>query len=135
MEHSSTLIYTYSAAQNQEVQAIRRKYLPETKSELEKLKELDAKVSRPANVAACTVGTIGSIIMGAGMSLVMTDIGAKLRIAAPMVPGIAIGLVGLTMLLLAYPVYRCILKRRKRKYAEQILQISESIMQKQKEIK
>ena len=109
-------------------QKIRTQYMEKQSTELDALRELDRKVKRPANVFAYTFGSISAIIMGAGMSLVMTDIGAALGLSGVMIPGIAIGVVGLGMALLNYPMYRRILDGRKRKYAEQILKLSDKIV-------
>ena len=109
-------------------QKIRTQYMEKQSTELDALRALDRKVKRPANVFAYTFGSISAIIMGAGMSLVMTDIGATLGLSGVMIPGIAIGVVGLGMALLNYPMYRKILDARKQKYAEQILKLSDKIM-------
>ena len=109
-------------------QKIRTQYMEKTPSELDALRKLDAKVKRPANVFAYVFGSISAIIMGAGMSLVMTDIGATVGIASAMIPGIAIGIVGLGMALLTYPVYKEILNSRKKKYGAEILRLSDKIM-------
>ena len=111
-------------------QKIRTQYMEKTPSELDTLRELDAKVKRPANVFAYVFGSISAVVMGAGMSLVMTDIGAIVGIASAMVPGIAIGIVGLGMALLTYPIYKGILDSRKKKYGAEILKLSESIINK-----
>ena len=58
------------------VQKIRTQYTEKQHTELDERKALDAKVKKPANVFAYTYGTAAAIVMGAGMSLVMTDIGA-----------------------------------------------------------
>ena len=112
-------------------QKIRTQYMEKQSTELDALRELDAKVKRPANVFAYVFGSISAIVMGAGMSLVMTDIGATIGIASTMVPGIVIGLVGMMMALVNYPMYKGILNSRKKKYAEQILTISETILNQQ----
>ena len=111
-------------------QKIRTQYMEKTPSELDALRELDAKVKRPANVFAYIFGSISAIIMGAGMSLVMTDIGATIGIASALVSGIAIGVVGLGMALLTYPMYKGILNSRKKKYGAEILTLSDKIMNK-----
>ena len=110
------------------VQKIRTQYTEKQHTELDALKELDAKVKRPANIFAYTFGAVSAIIMGAGMSLVMTEIGAIIGLASAMVPGIAIGTVGLGMALLPYPIYKRMLSARKKKYAGQILALSDKIM-------
>lgn len=111
------------------VQKIRSQYTEKHHTELEALKALDAKVKRPANVFAYTFGSVSAIIMGSGMSLVMTDIGPMLGLTFTMVPGIVIGVVGLTMALATYPIYKRILSARKRTYAGQILALSEKLME------
>ena len=111
-------------------QKIRTQYMEKTPSELDALRELDSKVKRPANVFAYTFGSISAIIMGSGMSLVMTDIGATIGITSALVLGIAIGVVGLGMTLLTYPMYKGILNSRKKKYGAEILSLSDKIMNK-----
>ncbi len=111
-------------------QKIRTQYMEKESTELDALRELDAKVKRPANVFAYVFGSISAVVMGAGMSLVMTDIGATLGITSALVPGIAIGALGLAMALLTYPMYKRIMNSRKRKYGAEILKLSDKIMNK-----
>ena len=110
------------------VQKIRTQYTEKQHTELDALKALDAKVKRPANVFAYIYGCVSAIIMGAGMSLVMTEIGEAIGLANAMVPGIAVGVVGLGMALSTYSLYKAILNTRKKKYAGEILALSEKIM-------
>ena len=110
------------------VQKISTQYTEKQHTGLEELKALDAKVKKPAYVFAYTYGTFGAIIMGTGMSLVMTQIGAMLGLASTMIPGIAVGVVGMGMALTTYPIYKKILNSRKKKYAPQILALSERIV-------
>lgn len=111
------------------VQKIRTQYTEKQHTELDTLKELDAKVKKPANIFAYTYGSVSAIIMGTGMSLVMTEIGTILGLTNAMVPGIAIGVVGLSMALTTYPIYKKILEGRRKKFAPEILKISEQLMQ------
>jgi len=110
------------------VQKIRTQYTEKEHTGLDELKELDIKVKRPANVFAYIFGSIGAIIMGAGMSLVMTDIAETVGIANPMLYGIVIGLVGMFMAIINYPVYKGILSARRKKYADRIIALSDKIM-------
>ncbi len=112
------------------IQKIRSQYTEKQDTKLDELKALDARVKKPANVFAYTYGTVSAIVMGAGMSLVMTDIGAAIGLASTMAPGIAIGVVGLGMALTTYPIYKKILQTRKRKFAPQIMALSEELLQK-----
>lgn len=109
------------------VEKIRSQYTEQEHTGLEELKALDAKVKRPANVFGYIHGSVGAVVMGAGMSLVMTDIGTKIGLTATLVPGIAVGIAGMGMVLSTYPIYKKILNSRKKKYAHQILELSDRI--------
>ena len=109
-------------------QKIRSQYVEKNSTELDELRHLDKKVKRPANIFAYSFGVISSIIMGMGMSLVMTDIGATLGITNAIVPGIIIGATGLGLALLTYPIYKKILGNRKNKYRSEILTVSENLL-------
>ena len=110
-------------------QKIRTQYVEKEASELDALRALDAKVKRPANVFAYVFGSISAIIMGAGMSLIMTDMAELLGLGIdPMIPGIVIGVVGMAMALVNYPIYKAIMKSRKSKHAAEILRLSDKIM-------
>lgn len=110
------------------VQKIRTQYTEKEHTQLDELKALDAKVKRPANVFAYVFGSISAIIMGGGMSLVMTDIGNTLGMKSTMVPGIVIGVIGMIMAIINYPMYKGILSSRKKKYGEEVLKLSEKLM-------
>ena len=114
--------------QNFMAQKIRSQYMEKQPSEMDALRALDSKVKTPANVFAYVFGSVSAVIMGAGMSLVMTDIGATIGIASPMIPGIVIGVCGMAMALVNYPIYKAILKSRKKKYGKEILDLSEKLM-------
>ncbi len=133
-EQKETFSYTYSASQQQEVEAIRKKYTNDTApTEIDKmtqLRRLDAGVTQKASVVALCVGIISALIMGSGMSLVMTDLGAKLGMTATTVPGILIGIVGMVGVILAYPLYQSIVKKERKKIAPQILKLTEELSQK-----
>lgn len=112
-------------------QKIRTQYMEKEPSDLDELRALDTKVKRPAGVFAYIFGSISAIIMGAGMSLIMTDIAERIGMSGdPMMPGIVIGVIGMIMALINYPMYNAILSSRKKKYADQILKLSENIINK-----
>ena len=110
------------------VQKIRTQYTEKEHTGLDELKELDSKVKRPANVFSYIFGTISAIIMGSGMSLVMTDIGTTVGISDPMLPGIVIGIAGMFMAIINYHIYKGILGSRRKKYADKIIALSDKIM-------
>ena len=110
------------------VQKIRTQYTEKEHTQLDALKELDKKVKKPANVLAYIFGTISAIIMGSGMSLVMTDIGEFLGLEGVFVPGIVIGVIGMLMAIINYPLYKNILSSRRKKYADKIIALSDELM-------
>ena len=110
------------------VQKIRTQYTDTETTGLDELKKLHKKVNKPANVFAYIFGTLGAIVMGSGMSLVMTDIGAILGLQETMVPGIVIGVIGMVWAIINYPLYKKILFSRRKKYADKIISLSNNIM-------
>ena len=110
------------------VQKIRTQYTEREHTELDALKELDKKVKTPANAFAWTFGSVSALVMGAGMSLVMTDIAQVIGLSAPMLPGIVIGIIGMIMAIGNYPIYKAMLGSRRKKYADEIIALSDRIM-------
>ena len=94
------------------------------------LRRLDASVHSKATAVALVLGIIGALIMGCGMSLIMTDIGAIL--GAPsnlaMLIGVPIGIVGMVLVCLAYPVYNRTVKKEREKIAPEIIRLADELM-------
>lgn len=110
------------------VQKIRTQYTEKEHTELDALMELDCKVKRPANVFAYIFGCVGAIVMGSGMSLVMTDIGEMIGLTNALIPGIVIGVIGMIPVILAYPTYNRVLKKERERIAPEILRLSDELM-------
>lgn len=110
------------------VEKIRSQYTEAEHTDLDALKALDSKVKKPANVFGYIYGGLGAIVMGAGMSLIMTDIGTVLGMTATLIPGIGVGIAGLILCCTTYPIYKRILAARKKKFAGRIMELSERIM-------
>jgi uncharacterized membrane protein YccF (DUF307 family) len=127
MEHNENFSFTYSAEQQKEVEAIRKKYIPKEEDKMEQLRRLHAIPTQKAQAASLAVGIIGALIMGIGMSFAMTDIGAALGSLA-MVIGIAVGIVGMVLVALAYPIYNRVLKKQREKIAPEILRLSDELL-------
>lgn len=108
-------------------QKIRARYTQRQRTELEELKALDHKVKAPANGFAYALGIAAALVLGAGMSLVMTDIGEIIDLADPMIPGLLIGIAGIFMAAINYPIYRKILNGRRKKYAQQVILLSDRL--------
>ena len=127
MAHKEGFSFTYSAEQQKEVEAIRKKYLPREADKMEQLRRLHAIPTQKAQAASLAVGIIGALIMGTGMSLTMTDIGAALGTLA-MALGIVVGVVGMVFVALAYPLYNRVLKKQRAKIAPEILRLSDELL-------
>ena len=127
MENNSSFHYTYSAAQQQEIEAIRKKYLPPEEDKMELLRKLHGSATQKAKAASISIGIVGSLILGTGMSLTMTDLGAGLGTAA-MAVGILVGLAGMVLVVLAYPVYNRVLKKERARIAPEILRLTEELL-------
>ena len=127
MEQNENFSYTYSAQQQKEVEAIRKKYLPKEENKMEQLRKLHAIPTQKAQTASLAVGIIGALIMGTGMSLAMTDIGSALGSLA-MVIGIVVGIAGMVLVALAYPLYNRVLKKQRERIAPEILRLSDELL-------
>ena len=133
-QRDNSFQFTYSAAQQSEIEKIRKKYLPQEPSKMDRLRQLDRSASQKATVWAIALGIMGALILGAGMSLTMTELGDLLGIywngfslAIPI--GIAVGAVGMVLVALAYPVYNRILKKERQRIAPEILRLTDELMQ------
>ena len=126
MENNS-FEYTYSAERQQEIEAIRRKYLPPEEDKMEQLRRLHSIPTQKAQAASIAIGVLGTLILGTGMSLCMTDLGAALGHLA-MVIGILTGLLGLVMVALAYPLYNSVLRKERQRIAPEILRLSDELL-------
>ena len=122
--------YTYSAKEQDEIRQIRQKYQQQEEDEISRLRKLDAKVSQKATVVSLVLGIVGTLIMGTGMSFIMTEFGSWVGLTGiiGMVVGIILGLIGIIMVVLAYPVYNKVLKREREKIAPEILRLTDTLL-------
>ena len=118
---NSTFHYTYSAPQNQEVLAIRRKYMPQAENKLEELKRLDRHVQQSGVMESLIVGITGCLVFGLGMCMAMKIIGHSLAL------GVIVGLIGALIMIPAYPIYRAVSSKTKAKLTPRILQLADEL--------
>ena len=114
--------YSYSAKEQAEISKIREKYAPHEESKLEQLRRLDAGVTKKGMIASLILGIIGSLIMGVGMCCCM------LWQDTLFIPGVLIGIAGIAMVAVAYPVYDTITKKEREKIAPEIIRLSEELL-------
>ncbi len=130
-ESKESFSYIYSAAQQEEIEAIRQKYLPRQAREdkLATLRKLDAGVTQKGMIVSLIAGILGTLIMGSGMSLIMTDLGASLGLSSVLVPGLILGVLGMIGVIAAYPLYQRITQKERDRIAPQILKLTEELSQ------
>ena len=132
MENKETFHYTYSAKEQEEIKAIRKKYTAPEQNEdkMAQLRRLDASVTQKATSVSLVFGIIGTLILGMGMSLAMTDIGRLIGLAEgmEMLIGIIIGIVGIVLVCVAYPICNCIIKKERKKIAPEIIRLTDELM-------
>ena len=94
------------------------------------LRRLDAGVKQKAQAVSLVFGVIGALILGMGMSLAMTDIGKMIGLAGgmAMLVGILIGIVGIVLISVAYPIYNSIIKKEREKIAPEIIRLTDELM-------
>lgn len=132
MENNEKFHYTYSAKEQEEIKAIRKKYAApdETEDKMTQLRRLDASVTQKATTVSLVFGIIGALILGMGMSLAMTDIGTMIGLSewVAILIGIVIGIVGVVLVCVAYPIYNCIVKKEQEKIAPEIIRLSDELI-------
>ena len=133
MKPNDTFNYTYSAKQQDEIKAIRSKYAPpaEAEDKLTRLRRLDAGVTQKATAFALAFGIAGVLVMGSGMSLIMTDLylAHGLGSTAALVLGCAIGITGMGLVCAAYPLYNRIVTLQRKKLAPEIIRLTDELME------
>ena len=132
MENKETFSYTYSAKEQEEIKAIRKKYTAEetVEDKMATLRRLDDAVTQKATTASLVIGIIGALVLGIGMSLAMTEIGEAIGLigAASMSVGIVVGIIGIVLVSLAYPLYNQILKSEREKIAPEIIRLTDELL-------
>lgn len=125
-----TFHYTYSAKEQEEVSSIRKKYVAPEEDKMEQLRRLDASVTRKATSVSLVFGIIGTLFLGIGMSFAMTNLGEILGAngTLAMLTGIAVGVIGIILVCLAYPIYNRIVKREREKIAPLIIQLTDELL-------
>ena len=122
--------YSYSANEQEELKRIRAKYLPEEENKLDKIRRLDSRVTMKAQAISLALGVVGILILGFGMSLVMTDLYVTLGIVRGIAValGLILGVIGTVLVALAYPVYTRVYNREKEKVSAQIISLTDELL-------
>lgn len=121
---------TYSAKERDEIEKIRQKYSTRKPDKMEQLRMLDASASKKALAVFLVLAICGALILGFGMSLAMTDLGNSFQLdeVQSTVLGIAIGFVGIILVMLSYPISNKVLKHERQKIAPEILRLTDELI-------
>lgn len=114
--------YNYSPKQQDEVLRIREKYAPREETLIEQVRRLDRSTTRKGTVPALVLGILGTLLLGVGMCCTM------LWAENWFIPGIAIGVIGIAGISVAYPVYVRVTKKERAKIAPEILRLTDELM-------
>ena len=109
-----------------EAKNIREKYICEnkkTEDKMTQLRKLDADAVKPGKIIALTVGIIGTLVLGLGMSCTMIWADKLFSV------GILVGIIGLAAIAAAYPVFSHITKKQREKVAVRVLQLADEIIE------
>lgn len=121
-QKNTTFQYTYSAREQEELKRIRNKYLPREENKMELLRRLDAQVTQKATMYSIIIGVIGTLILGVGMCCCMVWADSVFAL------GIIVGVIGMAILALAYPVYNRTIKKERERIAPEVLRLTEDLM-------
>ncbi len=121
-DKSESFSFTYSAKEQEELKKIRQKYAPKEENKMEQLRRLDQNVTNKGTVAAIVIGVIGALLLGVGMCCTMV------WKSVWFVPGIIIGVIGICIVAVAYPIYNYVIKKEREKIAPEILRLTEELM-------
>lgn len=125
MSKENKFDYVYSVPtenERREIESIKKQYMaaPKEESKLENLRNLNKRVTQPPLIVGLTMGVIGTLVMGLGMTMVLEW---NLWIG-----GVIVGVLGIAMIAVAYPIYRAVLNRNKKKYGRQIIELSNELL-------
>lgn len=120
-KNNETFTYSYSAKQQDEIEKIRKKYLPQTDDKMEQIRKLDSSVTKKGTAVSITVGIISALVMGVGMCCTMVWADRFF------VLGIIVGIIGIAGVICAYPLYNHIVKKDREKIAPQILKLTDEL--------
>lgn len=122
---SNQFNFKYSAPteeERKEIDSIRRQYIPQekTESKIERLRRLDSLVKNTAIIFSLVLGVVGTLLFGLGLTMIL-----EWNI---WLWGVVLMVLGAIPMAIAYPVYQRVLRKYKHRYGEEILRLSEEIL-------
>lgn len=123
MDNNTSFSYTYSAKEQEEIKRIREKYAPPDRQadKMAQLRRMDRSVTKPGTIVSMAVGIGGTLILGLGMTCIM-------EWTAYFLLGIVLGLVGIALMVAAWPLYKRVTAKRREKLAPEIMRLTDELM-------
>lgn len=111
-----------SQEERKEIDSIRRQYTPQEESEtkMERLRRLDSLVKNTAIIWSLVLGVVGTLILGLGLTMILEW--------SIWLWGVLLMVVGSVPMSIAYPVYKSLLNKGKKKYGDEIVRLSEELL-------
>ena len=111
-----------SQEERKEIDSIRRQYAPQEKTEtkLERLRRLDGLVKNTAIIWSLVLGVVGTLVLGLGLTMILEW--------SIWLWGVLLMVIGCVPVAIAYPVYKSVLKKYKNRYGEEILTLSQELL-------
>ena len=108
--------------ERKEIDSIRRQYVPQehVESKMDRLRRLDALVKNTAIIWSLVLGVVGTLVLGLGLTMILEW--------SIWLWGIVLMVIGSVPVAIAYPVYKSVLKKYKNRYGEEILRLSEELL-------
>ncbi len=119
---NNSFSYSYSAKEQEEIKAIRAKYIPKEENKLDRLRRLDASATRKGTITALMLGILSALLLGLGMSCTLVWAGKWF------IPGIVIGVVGIAGIVSAYPLYKYLVRKERARLTQEILQLTDELL-------
>ena len=121
--------YTYSApteSERREIEDIQKQYAPANSADntIARLRRLNARVRNISVCIGLSLGVVGLLLFGAGMSFTLAG--------DNYLAGILTSVAGIAVMAAAKPVYKAVLKKCKNKYGEEILSLTRELLNEHK---
>ncbi len=121
--------YVYTAPTNEErkeIENIKNSYIKKEdnfeQTKISRLRSLDLKVKNTPGMVGLIIGVIGLLIFGTGLSIIL-----ELKFL-PFWLGIIVSIAGAITMTIAYPITKLITKKLKSKYTQEIIKLSEELL-------
>ena len=94
--------------------------MDESEDKMELLRKLDKSATRKGMIVSITLGVLGCLLLGIGMCFTMVWV-------EWFIYGIPVGLIGIALIITAYPAFARITKKERERLAPRIIELTEEL--------